>query len=182
MAQTLAQIWRKCSDDLVVQFIPFPMRGTTGKQDTLGHRLLRVLLEDAPWHVRGDGLKCLQVSFRFLHGVWHQSLLSRVETILCNSDIFLDEMLPPLGEFVCLRDQTAGEVVDPLSQIHSAVSHTLQCRGAPLGARRAMLGGALLAALWHNYHDRRDICRRLWVTFSSLLLGSAGFLVRRLSS
>lgn len=135
------------------------MCGVLVKQDVIGHCLLQVLLERAPRHIQGDGLKCQQVSFQFLHEVGYQSLLSRVETILCNRDIYLDDMLPPFGEFVRLRDQTADEVVDPLSQIHSAVSHTLQCRGAPQGTRRAALGGALLAALWHNNHYRRGIRR-----------------------
>jgi hypothetical protein len=33
----------------------------------------------------------------------------------------------------------------------------LQCRCAPPGARRATLGGALLAAPWHNNRYRRGI-------------------------
>ena len=57
VAQTLAQTWRKCSDNLVIQSIPFPMRGAAGKQNALAHRLLQISLERAPWHIRRDCLE-----------------------------------------------------------------------------------------------------------------------------
>jgi hypothetical protein len=63
LSPVMAQIWRKCSGDVIVQSIPLPMRGPTGKQDTLGHCLLQVPLERAPWRIRRPGLEHLQVGF-----------------------------------------------------------------------------------------------------------------------
>jgi hypothetical protein len=79
------------------------MRGTSGKQDTLGHSLLQVPLERASWHIWRDGLQCLQVSFRVFHEVNHQSLLPCVEIMLHSYYIGFDDPPAPLGDLIHLR-------------------------------------------------------------------------------
>ena len=104
------------------------MRGAAGKQNTFAHRLLQISLERAPWHIRGDCLERLQVSFRLFHEIDHQSLLACIETILRSHYIGPDDPLAPLSQFVHLCGQAFDEVIEPPGQIHAAFSHALQRR------------------------------------------------------